>query len=194
MAIEGTDKDGKPFGGNMLNTIGGEHDIHVGGSHYTQVEKDYELTVKGDVQADLKGDVSIAMNSLVIEATQKITPKVGASFIVIDPCEVHLNGCNVYKTPSGSADGAASVTLQNIADVTAREPGDKSNQRLTPCHAALGSGGSRGTHGDSPTPAPSALHRGSVNCNFLPPAGTSFPSGSGSGSSDAGGGGPANAG
>ena len=133
---KGTDKDGKPIGGNMFNTIDGEYDVHVGGSHYTQVEKDYELTVKGDVQADIKGalkavikgDVSISMNSLVIEATQKITLKVGGSFIVIDPCEVHLNGCNVYKTPSGSAGGAASVTLQNIADATAAEPGDKWNR------------------------------------------------------------------
>jgi hypothetical protein len=132
------------------------------------------------------------MNSLVIEATQKITLKVGGSFIVIDPCEVHLNGCNVYKTPSGSADGAASVTLQNIADATAAEPGDKWNARLTPCSAPAGHGGSRGTHGDSPTPAPScaALHGGSVNCNFLPPDGTSFGSDAGSGGSNAGGGGP----
>ena len=51
---KGTDKDGKPIGGNMFNTIDGEYDVHVGGSHYTQVEKDYELTVKGDVKADLK--------------------------------------------------------------------------------------------------------------------------------------------
>jgi type VI secretion system secreted protein VgrG len=197
---KGTDKDGKPIGGNMFNTIAGEYDVHVGGSHYTQVEKDYELTVKGDVKADLKGaltavikgDVSISMNSLVIEATQKITLKVGGSFIVIDPCEVHLNGCNVYKTPSGSADGAASVTLQNIADATAAEPGDKWNARLTPCSAPAGHGGSRGTHGDSPTPAPScaSLHGGSVNCNFLPPDGTSFGSDAGSGGSNAGGGGP----
>ncbi len=193
---KGTDKDGKPFGGNMFNTVDGEYDVHVGGSHYTQVEKDYELTVKGDVQADIKGalkavikgDVSISMNSLVIEATQKITLKVGGSFIVIDPSEVHLNGCNVYKTPSGSADSAASVTLQNVADATPAEPGDKWNQRLTPCHAASGSGGSRGTHTESPTPGPNctSVPGGSVKGNFLPDP---SPSGGGGGGGDAGGGG-----
>jgi uncharacterized protein involved in type VI secretion and phage assembly len=193
---KGTDKDGKPFGGNMFNTVDGEYDVHVGGSHYTQVEKDYELTVKGDVQADIKGalkavikgDVSISMNSLVIEATQKITLKVGGSFIVIDPSEVHLNGCNVYKTPSGSADSAASVTLQNVADATPAEPGDKWNQRLTPCHAASGSGGSRGTHTESPTPGPNctSVPGGSIKGNFLPDP---SPSGGGGGGGDAGGGG-----
>jgi hypothetical protein len=63
---------------------------------------------------------------------------------------VHLNGCNAYKAPSGPADSVSSVTLQNVADATAAESGDKWNQRLMPCHAPSGSGGSRGTDGDNP--------------------------------------------
>jgi hypothetical protein len=194
--VKGTDKDGKPFGGNMFTTVDGEYDLHVGGNRYEQVEKDYELTVKGDVRADIKkgltavikGDVSITMNSLVIEATQKITLKVGQSFIVIDPCEVHLNGCNVYKTPSGSAGGASSVTMQNIADAALAEPGDKWNQRLTPCNPAPGPGGSRGTHTENPTPGPSCpeLHGGAVNCSFLPDDDSGSDSGAGADSSASG--------
>ncbi len=177
--MQGTDKDGKKFGGNMFTTVGGEYDLHVGANRYEQIDKDYEITVKGNTRVDLKkgltavikGDVSIAMNSLVIEATEKITLKVGSSFIVIDPCQVHLNGANVYKTPSGSAGKAASVTMQDVADAIRAEPGDEWNKRVTDCSPHGASGGGRGTHSENPISGPScaALHDGSaIACQFVP--------------------------
>jgi uncharacterized protein involved in type VI secretion and phage assembly len=180
-AVPGTDSKGNKFGGNMFTTVGGEYDLHIGGCRYEQVDKDYELTVKGDVRADLKGDltavvkgnVSIAVNALTIEATEKITLKVGSSFIVIDHCAVYISGPSmVYINSGGSPDKAASVTMQNVADATLAEPGDKWNTRMTPCEHTPGGGGGRGTHTENPTPAPDCdAVVGGVSCGFLPDAG-----------------------
>ena len=130
---QGTDAHGKPFGGNMYTTVGQEYDLHVGTNRYEQVEKDYEITVKGNVRADLeknvtaviKGDVSVAVNSLVLEAPQKITLKVGQSSIVIDHCSIYINAPSMIYENSSSvpATGASAVTLQNVADATLAEPG-----------------------------------------------------------------------
>jgi uncharacterized protein involved in type VI secretion and phage assembly len=180
-AVPGTDSKGNKFGGNMYTTVGGEYDLHIGACRYEQVDKDYELTVKGDVRADLKGDltavvkgnVSIAVNALTIEATEKITLKVGSSFIVIDHCAVYISGPSmVYINSGGSPDKAASVTMQNVADATLAEPGDKWNTRTTPCEHTPGGGGGRGTHTENPTPAPDCdAVVGGVSCGFLPDAG-----------------------
>jgi uncharacterized protein involved in type VI secretion and phage assembly len=176
--VKGTDKDGKPFGGNMLATIDQEYDLHVGGNRYEQVDKDYELTVKGNVRADLqqnltaviKGDVSIALNSLTIEATEKISFKVGQSFVVIDHCAVYINAPSmIYENSGGSADSAASVTMQNVSDAALAEPGDQWNKRLTDCNVHGAPGGGRSTHTENPTPAPNcdSVING-VSCDFLP--------------------------
>jgi type VI secretion system secreted protein VgrG len=179
--VPGTDSNKNKFGGNMYTTVGGEYDLHIGACRYEQVDKDYELTVKGDVRADLKGDltavvkgnVSIAVNALTIEATEKITLKVGSSFIVIDHCAVYISGPSmVYINSGGSPDKAASVTMQNVADATLAEPGDKWNTRMTPCEHTPGGGGKRGTHTEDPTPAPDCdAVVGGVACGFLPVAG-----------------------
>jgi uncharacterized protein involved in type VI secretion and phage assembly len=180
--VPGNDATGKQFGGSMLTTIGGDTDIHVGGSRHEQVDKDHELTVKGDMRLDLqqnlaaviKGDVSIGLNSLTIEATEKITLKVGASFIVIDHCAVYIHGPSmIYENSGGSPDSAVAVTLKNVADAALAEPGDVPDKRLTPCSLHVGHAGPPATHTQSPTPAPicTSVVNG-VACNFLPSAQT----------------------
>jgi type VI secretion system secreted protein VgrG len=188
--VKGTPPNGQPVGGNMYTTVDQEYDLHVGTNRYEQVDKDYEITVKGNTRADLegnldaviKGDVSIGLNSLTIEATEKITLKVGSSFIVIDHCAVYINGPSmIYENSGGSAQSAASVTLQNVTDASAAEPGDQWSTRLTECHAAASGGGPPGTHTVSPTPAPAcdSVTNG-VSCDFL-----SVSSDGGNGSNDA---------
>ena len=73
----------------------------------------------------IKGDVSVAVNSLVLEATEKITLKVGQSSIVIDHCSIYINAPSMIYENSSSvlATGASAVTLQNVADATLAEPG-----------------------------------------------------------------------
>jgi uncharacterized protein involved in type VI secretion and phage assembly len=175
--VQGKDANGKPFGGNMLTTVGGDSEVHVGGNVHAQVDKNCELTVKGDVLLDLKqnlsavikGDVSIGLNSLTIEATEKITLKVGASFIVIDHCAVYINGPSmIYENSGGSPTSAAAVTLQNVADAALAEPGDQASKRLTPCSVHGGPGGPPGTHTETPVPAPDCTSVvNGVACNFL---------------------------
>ena len=176
-AVKGVDQNGQPFGGNMYTTVDQEYDLHVGTNRYEQVEKDYEITVKGNVRADLeknvtaviKGDVSIGLNSLILEATEKITLKVGQSFITIDHCEIYISApLMIYENSGGSAQGATAVTLQNVSDATLAEPGDQWNKRLTPCNVQGPPGGSRTTHTVTPTPAPPCdSSAGGVSCNFL---------------------------
>lgn len=178
--VKGTDANGNPFGGNMYTTVDQEYDLHVGTNRYEQVEKDYEVTVKGTVRLDLekdvmgvvKGNVVLAANSFTFDATEKITLKVGQSFIVIDHCSIYINAPSmIYENSGGSATGASAVTLRNVTDATLAEPGDQWNVRLTPCDPTgpPGPGGPPPTHTVVPTPAPPCSSDvGGVSCDFLP--------------------------
>jgi uncharacterized protein involved in type VI secretion and phage assembly len=180
--LKGKLPDGTPVGGNMFTTVDQEYDLHVGTNRYEQVDKDYELTVKGNVRAELeknltaviKGDVSIALNSLVIEATKKITLKVGQSFIVIDPCEIHIKApAMIYENSGGTPGTASAVVMQNILDAALAEPGDRWNYRVTDCTESDRGHTQRGTHTGKPTPAPDCGKPGTptagtaLACNFL---------------------------
>jgi uncharacterized protein involved in type VI secretion and phage assembly len=187
--VKGVDKNGRPFGGNMYTTVDQEYDLHVGTNRYEQVEKDYELTVKGNVRADfeknlsaiIKGDVSIGLNSLTIEATEKITLKVGQSYITIDHCEIYINApLMIYENSPGPAvKGAVPVTFQNITDATLAEPGDQWNKRLTPCEVQGPPGGpAPPPRTVTPTPAPPCdSSANGVSCNFLSGGGSNDDSG-----------------
>jgi uncharacterized protein involved in type VI secretion and phage assembly len=178
--VQGKDKDEKPFGGSEFTTVGGEYDLHVGGSRYEQVDKDYQLTVKGAVSLDVKKDLSavikgvasIGANSIVLEATNKITLKVGSSWVVVGPCGVYINGPMVYINSGGSPDSAATVTMLDVADAATAEPGDQWNRRITDCNPHAGHGGRRGSHTDRIDPAPPCTvdPSGRICVDPLPPA------------------------
>ena len=53
------------------------------------------------------GSVDIKADKIVLEATQKISMKVGGNFVVIDPSGVSINGSIVKINSGGSADAAA---------------------------------------------------------------------------------------
>jgi uncharacterized protein involved in type VI secretion and phage assembly len=173
----GTDQNGKTFGGNAMTTVAGEYDLHIGGSRYEEVAKDYQLTVRGNVSLDLLGNLSAIVegvaslggNSVVVEATNKITLKVGGSFIVIGPCGIYIKGPIIYENSGGSPDKAAKVTMLQVADAEKAEPGDYPSDRMTPCspHGA-GGGGTRPSSTDQIVPAPPCTQNtGSVDCHWL---------------------------
>ena len=175
--VQGLDKNNAPFGGAMLTTVGGEYDMHVGGSHYEAVDKDYQLTVKGDTSLDLKGKLtavvkgaaSVGADSLVIEATEQITFKVGASWIVITPCGVYVNGPQVCKNSGGSPGSSSSVTMLTVGDAETAEPGDEYYERLTPCDPQPQGHGGRGSTSDHIDPAKTCEQlSGKLNCSWLP--------------------------
>lgn len=155
------DKNGNNIGGSSFTTIGGECDVHIGGARYEQVQKNYELTVKADTLLDLEGKLSavvmdaasLAADSIVLQATTKITLKVGGSSIVLTPCAIYLNGPVLHHNAGdGGADSAASVTLQNVADAVTADDGTDNTTRPTDCSGQGGGkgGGSRGVHTASP--------------------------------------------
>jgi uncharacterized protein involved in type VI secretion and phage assembly len=174
----GTDPNGKTFGGNAMTTVAGEYDLHIGGSRYEEVAKDYQLTVRGNVSLDLLGNLSAIVegvaslggNSVVVEATNKITLKVGGSFIVIGPCGIYIKGPIIYENSGGSPDKAAKVTMLQVADAEKAEPGDYPSDRMTPCSPhGSGGGGTRPSSTDEIVPAPPCTQNtGSVDCHWLP--------------------------
>jgi uncharacterized protein involved in type VI secretion and phage assembly len=177
--VEGKDKDGKTFGGSAFTTIGGEYDLHVGGSHYAAIDKDDELTVKGNTQLDLNGKLSVVVGqamsvgalSIVLEATTQITLKVGGSWIVLSPCGVFINGPMVMINSGGSPQPSVPVTMLDVADAQAAEPGDKPAKRETDCEPQPKGGGKRGSHTSQIQPAPpcEATPDGKISVNPPPP-------------------------
>jgi uncharacterized protein involved in type VI secretion and phage assembly len=177
--VEGHDKDKKPFGGSAFTTIGGEYDLHVGGSRYTAIDKNDELTVKGDTQLDLKGKLSVVVGqamsvgalSMMLEATTQITLKVGGSWMVLSPCGVFINGPMVMINSGGAPQSSVPVTMMDVADAQAAEPGDKPAKRETDCDPHPKGGGKRGSHTSQIQPAPGceATPGGKISVTPPPP-------------------------
>ncbi len=160
--VQGKDKDGNTFGGGAFTTVGGEYDLHVGGNRYEASDKDFQLTVKGDTSVHLEGQLaavvgkkaSIAADTIILEATNKITLKVGSSFVLVTPCGVYASGPLLYKNSGGSPDPSLPVTIVDVADAAAAEPGDQPNTRTTDCNPHPRGGGTRGSHSYTIQPAP----------------------------------------
>jgi uncharacterized protein involved in type VI secretion and phage assembly len=156
LTIGGKDVPKQIVWGDQITKIYRNYDLHVGdpigGSMHTQVENNYELTVKKDTLLDLeqnltavvKQAVSINGASIVLEASQKITLKVGSSSIVLTPCAIYIQGpMHNENCGDGGADSAASATLQNLMDPAAADPGTPADWLAK---QAGGGGGGPGTH------------------------------------------------
>jgi uncharacterized protein involved in type VI secretion and phage assembly len=160
--VQGKDNEGKTFGGSSFATVGGEYDLHVGGNRYEASGKDHQLSVKGDTSLHLEGQLaavigkkaSVAADTIVLEATTKITLKVGNSFVVVTPCGVYASGPILYKNSGGAPDPSLPVTIVDVADAATAEPGDKPNKRTTDCNPHPRGGGTRGSHTYTIQPAP----------------------------------------
>ncbi len=86
-------KDPENPGGNLTVTIAGCHDFHVKEAEYIGIDQKRNETVKGEVVEDyqssqitlVKTKRSLNAQEIIMEATSKISLKVGASCIVIEP-------------------------------------------------------------------------------------------------------------
>jgi uncharacterized protein involved in type VI secretion and phage assembly len=162
LVVSGKDADGKTIGGSSFKTVGGESDEHIGKSRYEAVDTDHQLTVKGDTQFNLKGDwinvvggnLSLNAGTIVIEASQKLTLKVGGSTVVLNPCGVYLDGAMIYNQCGGPADAAADAHIKDVADATKADPGEPAYMR-TPMAGGCGGGGGGGggKRGENTVPA-----------------------------------------
>ncbi|MCC6716250.1 MAG: type VI secretion system tip protein VgrG [Acetobacteraceae bacterium] len=163
--IGGKDPDTGKGGGAFVLTTGGTYDLHVGDARYEGVDAAMQVSVKGDVAFDFQakwnnvvgGEATINAQKVVVEASQKITLKVGGNFVVVDSAGVWIKGSMVQINSGGSPDSTSSVTITEPLDAAIADPGDPPNWiALHP----PGRGGGRRTHtaqahhGNSLTPRP----------------------------------------
>lgn len=150
--VGGKDPDTGKGGGDMAITTGGEYNLHVGKSRYEAIDAADQLTVEGERVASIKGKVTevsseswnISAPKIAIEASVKISLKVGGSFVVVDPSGVFISGPMVNINSGGSADGVADADMLDVADAASADPGDPQTWRALHYHA--GAVRSRGHH------------------------------------------------
>lgn len=143
------DDKGAQHGGNNFTTVSGAYDLHIGGDRLEKVEKNYQLTVKADTTMDLEGNwsamvgntLTLNAGTIVIEASKKLTLKVGASSVVLTPCGVYVDGPMIYENCGGSPDSAANQSITDPADAQAADPGDPWGCWLKKQPAPPGGGG-----------------------------------------------------
>jgi uncharacterized protein involved in type VI secretion and phage assembly len=152
--VGGKDPDTGEGGGALYITTGGEYDLHIGDNRYEGVDKGYQLSVKTDTIFDLQGKhqtivgtaSTLNAQSVVIEAQQKITLKVGASFVVVDPSGVYISGPMVMINSGGSPGVTTSADVTDPYDAAEADPGDPPNWLAQHRSAGAGWGGQRRHH------------------------------------------------
>ena len=149
--IGGKDPDTGKGGGAFVMTTGGTYDLHVGDARYEGVDAAMQISVKADVAFDYQAkwnniigtEATINAQKVVVEASQKITLKVGGNFVVVDSAGVWIKGTMVQINSGGSPDSTSNVTITEPLDAALADPGDPPNWiALHP----PGRGGGRRTH------------------------------------------------
>ncbi len=149
--IGGKDPDTGKGGGAFVMTTGGTYDLHVGDARYEGVDAAMQISVKADVAFDYQAkwnniigtEATINAQKVVVEASQKITLKVGGNFVVVDSAGVWIKGTMVQINSGGSPDSTSNVAITEPLDASIADPGDPPNWiALHP----PGKGGGRRTH------------------------------------------------
>lgn len=130
--IGGKDPKTGKSGGSLFTTVGGESDLHVMKDRYEAVDAGYQLSVKADTVLDLQGNwftiaggaATLNATSVVIEASMKITLKVGNSFVVVDPAGVFISGPMVQINSGGAPGSTSDADLTDPLDAGPADPGD----------------------------------------------------------------------
>ena len=149
-------------GGDLDVTVGNDYQLHVNGGTYARVEKILNLTVVGEAVADLQanlavlvaGKVDLNASKIVLEAKEKISLKVGSSFIVIDPAGVTIVGAQVKINSGGAGLTTGDPSIEDPADAA---PADTGEPGWIGRHSGGGRGGRKkrqlkSQHGPPPPP------------------------------------------
>jgi type VI secretion system secreted protein VgrG len=104
----------------------------VDGSRYEHADKDYQLSVKEDTRVSMEGSVaatvgstaSLSAGGIVLSAAEKITLKVGGSFVVLTPDGVYISGPMVYQNSGGVPGPASPVVLVDLQDAKRADSGE----------------------------------------------------------------------
>ena len=149
----GKQEEGKPPpGGAIATTAGATWDLHVGKERYETSDATWDNYVKGYSLSHIEGEwltvsddaAKITAPKIVVQASDKITLRVGSSRIVITPASIYIHSAMVRENQGGPMDLVADAKVTEAADAAMADPGEPPDflARLP-----KGGGGGRRTHG-----------------------------------------------
>lgn len=132
LTVGGQDPQTGESGGDYIAKIGGEYELHIVKDRFEHVEQLYQLHVGQDVSFMFDQNwntattetVSVMAASIVLNASENITLNVGASFIVLGPGGIYINGPMVYINSGGSPSEPNAASASEPKDPTQADPGD----------------------------------------------------------------------
>ncbi|MBE7517308.1 MAG: type VI secretion system tip protein VgrG [Chloracidobacterium sp.] len=126
----GVRSDNKP-GGNLAITVGGSYDLHVKKDEFIGIDGKLNETVKGDVVKNYEGGLSLMVKgkaesnaqNIILEASTKISLKVGGSCVVIDPSGVTIAGSMVKINSGGFGTETGDPSIDDPMDAETADTG-----------------------------------------------------------------------
>jgi type VI secretion system secreted protein VgrG len=152
---------------NKYETVVGSSQTSIGGAHALTIGKDLDQHVKGDkhertngklqasiggtteliyeaaASASVTGKLSLKATEIVIEATTKISLKVGGSCILIDMSGMSIAGAMLKFNSGGFGANAADVDIENPLDAALSDPGQPGYLDNLPKGGGKGTGRSK---------------------------------------------------
>jgi len=121
---------GSEKGGDYNVFVKQDENIQVEKGRYELIEKKLNQTVKEDVVYDFQQNVATMVGlkselnaqQVIIEASQKISLKVGGNFVVIDRTGVSINGTMVKINSGGSATATGNPTIEDPIEAAGAAP------------------------------------------------------------------------
>lgn len=129
--VIGMRTDNQP-GGNLAISVGGNHDFHVKCDEFVGIDGKLNEGVKGDVvenyqsnlQTLVKLKAEVNAKEITLEALQKITLRVGASFVVLDLSGVTIHGPMVKINSGGTASPTSPAIIDEPLDAETADTGE----------------------------------------------------------------------
>ncbi|HMT09717.1 MAG TPA: type VI secretion system tip protein TssI/VgrG [Pyrinomonadaceae bacterium] len=129
--VIGVRSDDNP-GGNLAITVGGNKDVHIKDSHYIGIDGKLNEGIKGDLVEEVQGGRQVVVTGnnevnarkITLEALEKISLKVGGSFITVDLTGVTISGPIVKVNSGGAAAGTGPAVIDDPLDAATADTGE----------------------------------------------------------------------
>lgn len=127
----GVRTDNQP-GGNLAITVGGNYDLHVKEAQYIGIDDKLNEAVKADVVEDYQGKQQTLVSGkrelnaqqIILEASQKISLKVGGNCIVIDSSGITIAGTMVKINSGGFGVETGNPSIDDPLDAASADTGE----------------------------------------------------------------------
>lgn len=132
--VIGMRSDNQP-GGNLAISVGGNYDLHVKSAHYIGIDDKLNEAVKADVVEDYQGNLATLVKTkaelnaqeIILEASTKISLKVGGSCVVIDASGVTIAGSMVKINSGGFGTETGDPAIDDPLDAEWSDNGEPGN-------------------------------------------------------------------